>query len=211
MTTCNECQTEFSSSEALAMHQQMKHQQQESLSREERKGLREEGQQKQQQQRKRWKRLKSVLFYSIIIVGAAVLIWGIFSLAGKRSFSGGQIHWHADLKLTVCGEDVPLPQPTASAIVHGEPFVGTPFMHLHSGPQIHIEGVVSTTEEIMIGKFMDVISMHLTDTELLDKKNGDACPDGQPGKVKLFINGQESNELTKHVIRDGERIEIRFE
>lgn len=211
MPNCPDCGNEFSSSEALAMHQQMKHQQQEGLSREERKEIREAEHNKQQEQRKRWKMLKSVLFYGIVIGGVVLLIWGIFSLAGKRSFSGGQIHWHADLKLTVCGEDVPLPQPTASATVHGEPFVGTPFMHLHRGPQIHIEGVVSTKEEIMIGKFMEVIERHFTDTEFLDKKNGDTCPDGQPGRVKLLINGQESNELTRHVIRDGERIEIRFE
>ena len=193
------------------MHQQMKHVNQE-LSREERQERREEEQQKQHKQKWQIKIVKKVLFYSVIFVGTILVIWGIFSLAGKRSFSGGQIHWHADLQVSVCGEQVPLPQPTAAlATVHGEPFVGTPFMHLHSGPQIHIEGVVSTPDEIVIGKFMEVIGMHFTDTELLQKKNGDACPDGQPGRVKVLVNGQETNELTKHLIRDGQRIEIRFE
>ena len=56
---------------------------------------------------------------------------------------------------------------------------------------------------------MDVMGMEFTDTELLDKKNGDLC-DEKEGKVKLFVNGVESAEVSRQVIKDGERYEIVF-
>ncbi len=161
------------------------------------------------------KKNRSALKRRILQGGGFLLLllafFGIAFIFQEESYSRGQVHWHANLKITVCGKEVPLPKPTAGGnIVHGEAFVGIPFMHLHHEPKIHIEGTVKEAEDITLGKFMGVIGMKFTDTELLDKKNGDLCGEKE-GKVKLMVDGRESLELEKRVIKDGERYEILFE
>lgn len=198
---CEPCQKTFASKEAEKMHQIAKHS---TADKEEQKEL-------LQEHHKQKKGRKKIVWYGVAAVISVLLVWGIFTLSKEgTSYSGGQVHWHADLSFTVCGKNIPLPKPLAGTSVHGEPFIGTPFMHLHNEPQIHIEGAVKEASDITLGRFMDGIGLKFTDTEFLDKKNGDACPDGSFGKVKLLVNGKESVELSKKVIVDGEEYRIEF-
>lgn len=84
-------------------------------------------------------------------------------------------------------------------------------MHLHDGPTIHIEGLVRKKEDIMLGKFMEMIGMRFTNTTLLERTNGELCPDGTRGTVTLLVNGVSNPALGNKVIVDGEEYEIRFE
>lgn len=198
---CEPCTRDFDSKEALEMHMVAKHTA----------GSQEEAQKQWKKKQVRSKRMKQILLYGSVVIVAALVVYGITSLVKSGgTYSRGQVHWHADLKVTVCGEDIPLPKPTGGGIVHGESFVGTPFMHLHDEPMIHIEGTVKSAEDITLGKFMEIIRLNFKDTELLDKKNGDSCPDGTAGKVELLVNGQPNEELTQHVIVEGEEYEIKF-
>lgn len=210
---CTPCQIEFPSKEALTMHTLAKHSvQMEGLSKEERKQAREEVKQEHHQKKVWIKRSKQVALYGLVGVTIIFLVYWIVSIAKTPgAYSDGQVHWHADLKLNICGQTIPLPKPKAGTSVHGEPFVGTPFMHLHDEPSIHIEGTVRSAEEITLGKFMEVIGLNFKDEELLNKKNGDPCPNGNSGRVTLMVNGRESPELTNKVIVDGEDYELRFE
>ena len=200
---CDPCIRNFDSKEALEMHTIAKHAV----------GSKDEIKEQWKEKKNRGKRTKQIAFVGITLIAIALLIYGISSIAkSSGTYSPGQVHWHADLKITVCGENIPLPKPTAGGgTVHGESFIGIPFMHLHDEPQIHIEGTIKKAEDITLGRFMDVIGMNFKDTELLDKKNGDLCPGGKAGIVKLRVNGKESSELTRHVIVDGEEYEIKFE
>ena len=119
-------------------------------------------------------------------------------------YSGGSIHWHATIKVFVCGEEYQLPAP------QGGHHLGLPLLHTHEDRLIHIEGTIWKPEEITLGKYMEVIGENFKDDELIDKKNGDAC-DGQPGKVKLMANGKEDSMLSQYVIKDGDKYELRFE
>lgn len=198
---CEPCQKTFASKEALEMHSIAKHS---AASQEEQKELlREKSGEKKQR--------KKILWYGLAAVLLTFMVWGIVSVAQQRgSYSQGQVHWHADLSFMVCGEDVPLPKPVAGTKVHGEVFIGTPFLHLHNEQQIHIEGAIKDASEITLGKFMEVIGLTFTDSEFMNKKNGDTCPDGSLGKVKLLVNGKESPELADKVIVDGEKYELVF-
>src|SRR3989338_8426863 len=198
---CEPCQKKFASKEALEMHFLAKHS---TASKEEQKELlREKSEQKKQK--------KKILWCGLAAIFLTLMIWGIVSIARQGgSYSQGQVHWHADLVLTVCGKNVPLPKPVAGTKVHGELFIGTPFLHLHNEPQIHVEGAIKDAREITLGKFMDIIGLKFTSTEFMDKKNGDACPDGSLGKVKLLVNGKENEELDTKVIIDKEKYEILF-
>ena len=210
---CEHCQKEFASKEALSMHTLAKHSiQAEGLSKEERKQAREEVKREHHHKRIWVNRSKQVALYGVLAVGIILLIYWVTSIAkAPPTYSKGQVHWHADLKISICGQDIPLPKPKGGTTVHGEPFVGTPFMHLHNEPSIHIEGTIRSAEDITLGKFMEVINLNFKAEELLNKRNGDPCPDGTPGKVQLFVNEKESPELTQKVIVDGEDYELRFE
>ncbi len=104
-----------------------------------------------------------------------------------------------------------MPNPIPNNIAHGKPFVGSTLMHLHEEPLIHIEGTVVNKEDITLGKFMGVVGLNFKDNELLDKKNGDKCPNGNLGKVKLLVNNKENDELSNKVIVDGQSYKLVFE
>lgn len=208
---CDACSREFGSKEALEMHNLAKHSIAGEMGKGERKQAREEIKQGFQQKKIRTKRAKQFFWYGLGIIFVGFIIYGIVVLAkSPGTYSKGPVHWHANLAIFTCGEQIPLPKPTGGS-VHGEPFIGTPFMHLHNEPTIHIEGTIKSPADITLGRFMEVIGMNFKEDELLNYKNGDVCPDGTPGKVKLLVNGRESEELTAKVIVDGEKYELRLE
>ncbi len=212
MTLCSICNKEFASSEALEMHARAKHGQASAsgLSTTEKKVLRHEEKEKIIRKKQQWRKLKSIAMYALVGIALVLLIYWLFSIAGQETYTQGQVHWHAGLAISACGEPIPLPRPQGGS-VHGQQFVGTPFMHLHAEPAIHIEGVVRKKEDITLGKFMESIDMPFTATTLLDRTNGDLCPDGKPGAVTLLVNGASNPELDQKAVVDGEEYELRFE
>ncbi len=198
---CEPCTRDFDSKEALEMHTSAKHTA----------GSKEEVKEQWKEKKNNRKRTKQIALWGVSLIVIALIIYGINNIIqNSGTYSQGQVHWHADLKVTVCGEDYPLPKPTGGS-VHGQPFVGSILMHLHNEPQIHVEGTIKKAEDITVGKFMEGIGLNFKETELLDKKKGDLCPDGKAGTVKLLVNGKESLELARKVIMDGEEYELRFE
>jgi hypothetical protein len=177
---------------------------------EQRKLRKGQGQQAKQQQKTSRQGKKKGMFITLGIVMGAAIVYGIFTLGtGEKPYSDGQVHWHASLDVFICGERYALPSPTVGNL-HGEPFLGIPLLHTHEDKRIHIEGVIYKPEDITLGRYMEVIGLNVEDDELLDKKNGDLC-NGQPGKVKLLVNGKESKEGPNRVIADGGIYELRFE
>ncbi len=127
-----------------------------------------------------------------------------YGIAGL-SFPLGNIHWHATPALSVCGENIAMPKP-----VPGQ-HLGSSLLHLHEDGLFHIEGSVSSPSQITLGAMMSNIGKNFSQTSLLAKKNGDLCPDGNSGKVRLLVKGNENSEYEDYIIRDGDRIEMRFE
>lgn len=209
---CTHCGKEFASSEALEMHARAKHgpASASGLSTAEKKVLRQGEHEKIIRKKQQWRKLKSVAVYASMGGALVLLIYWLVSIAGQETYTQGQVHWHAGLAISACGEPIPLPRPQGGS-VHGQQFVGTPFMHLHAEPAIHIEGVVRKKEDITLGRFMESIDMPFTAETLLGHTNGDLCPDGKPGTVTLLVNGARNPELDQKVIVDGEKYELRFE
>ena len=151
---------------------------------------------------------KRIITWSIAVIIVIAIIYFLVQFQGNEPNSGpyskGQIHWHASLKVFICGEEQQMPVPI------GQSHLGTPLLHTHEDKRIHIEGTVWKPEDITLGKYMGAIGKNFKDDQLLDKKNGDLCSE-QPGKVKLFVNGKESPELTNFVIKEGDKYELRFE
>jgi len=196
---CEECDREFSSKEALDMHNMHKH-----TSKEER---------EEKLTASKDKRVQSKKNKNYALTGLAVIVLGaivFYFLTSEGSYTKGSVHWHSEISIELCGTDEPLPRPVAGQEVHGQSFVGTTLLHLHSEPKIHMEGVVIKKEDITLSEFADAVGITFTKTSLMDKTNGELCPDGTVGKVKLFVNGKESNELDDKVLVDGQKIKLYF-
>ena len=154
-----------------------------------------------------WKRpkekVKKVLFLSIAgITLLATLFLAISTIyLNAVSSSGGPVHWHADIEIWNCGEELTLRDPEGLSNK-----IGTSTLHEHNDKRIHLEGVVVKPPDASLGKFFYVIGGHLssqelrvpTNTGIVAKKTGDTCPNGDSGEVQVFayrtVNGKYSQQ-----------------
>ena len=129
-----------------------------------------------------------------------------------------QVHWHSYLSnvaknsdqgfVTVCGEKQYLPIPP------GNKHIGSATFHTHAPPEsfIHIEGSINVNDPPKLGEFFKLIGWTFDATHLADKTNGDVCPNtGQPGKVRLVVNGKDSNLFERQPNHDGDVFQVSFE
>ncbi|MBI2084869.1 MAG: hypothetical protein HYT70_04660 [Candidatus Aenigmarchaeota archaeon] len=132
---------------------------------------------------------KRIIIFSVIAistVSATAFLVGQTIYMSMTSWSNGIVHWHADFELWICGEKQTLPDPAGLANR-----VGTQDVHHHGDYRIHIEGVIVDMEEATLGHFFDVIEVPFSNSQLMEKKNGDFCPDGNPGIVRMYVNGKD--------------------
>ncbi len=153
----------------------------------------------------RWrKRLLVGAFLGVAAVAAVGFAGWKIILAPSRSeedvISRSGIHWHADLTIIVNGERREVPAGIGIDGVHAA-------MHTHTvNDQIHMEmaGTVRR-DDVRLGRFFEIWGERFSSTCILDACNAE-------GKaVKLFVNGEPNGEFENYRMRDGDRIEIRYE
>ncbi len=210
-------------------------QEQQHLSKHERRELkrlkREEERGKQEENKKRKKSTKSVITYSIITIVVLGFIYLIYFLITRAPSSNGDsiydlsdipsgvIHWHADIDIFICGEDIELPD----GLVGGH--LGTGLSHTHdrttnknSMPSsdgngvMHLEGnVKANPSESTFVKYMKNIGINFNENEIMDKKNGDLCND-KNGTVNVYVNSKKyDKDINYYIPRDNDIIDIKFE
>lgn len=136
--------------------------------------------------------LKLVLF--ILMVGVISLntlyLAGATIYKNQRSITKGPVHWHADIEIWRCGQEVNLVDPEGWSNK-----IGTPVFHEHNDKRIHVEGVVLHKEDVSLGRFFNVIGGNLSsqnlaapldDGTVMNMNNGDYCGD-QLGMVQVFV------------------------
>lgn len=147
-------------------------------------------------------KLKQILFFSFSAVSVLVTLF----LAGSTfyintvSSSGGPVHWHADVEIWNCGEEVNLKDPKGFSNK-----IGTPTLHEHSDKRIHLEGVVVGKQDASLGKFFHVIGGNITRDSLtvptndgnLTLSSGGTCPDGSPAELQVFAFKVKDNNYTQ--------------
>ena len=180
--------------------------------------------------RKKKKLTKNIITYSIIAVIAIGFIYLIYFLVTKApsndntlyDLSGipsGEIHTHSWMRAFICGERKDLPEPLPG----GE--IGTGLSHVHdratnkdSMPSsdgngvMHLEGNVKTNPGIStLMVFMRNIGVEFSETDVMDKKNGDLC-DGKTGNVNVYVNDKKyESDINYYIPKDGDIIDIKFE
>ena len=135
---------------------------------------------------------------TLIIIGAAILLllggaWWSKSLQSKdpNLISTKGIHWHPELVIYVKGEKIEIPQNIGLGAVH-QP------VHTHEDlPLIHLEfqGLVRK-QDIILGQFF---------------KNWGKDIRSFGTDMKMTVNGQENTEYENYEMKDGDKIELRYE
>jgi hypothetical protein len=145
--------------------------------------------------------VKVLLFsFMVLIISINTLyLAGSTIYKNQRSLSKGPVHWHADLEIWNCGQEVNLRDPKGWSNK-----IGSPLVHEHNDKKIHVEGVILHTDDASLGHFFDVIDGKLNSRELvvpvneghLNLKNGDVC-NGAPGMVQVFVYQTNGTEVTQ--------------
>lgn len=154
--------------------------------------------------------VKKILFFALssTIVVTTLFLSASTIYLNSISASKGPVHWHADFEIYSCGEEVELRNPKGLSNK-----IGTPVLHEHNDKRVHLEGVVVVDNDASLGKFFHVIdgeiandhlSVPLENEKQLTKTNGELCPDGQEGKVQVFVYrvNEETGEYTQTKLQD---------
>lgn len=109
------------------------------------------------------------------------------------TYTDGPVHWHANFEVDLCGAKQDFS--SYGAVQHA----GSSLLHTHGDGVIHIEGRIISKEDIALGRFFDEIDIPFGRDRIMHKKNGDECTPGKPGQVKMFVNGQATEEFRDYI------------
>ena len=151
------------------------------------------------------KRVASILLSIAIIAGIVWWISSQESVPRGARWPYGQVHWHATLQITTCGEFRSLTN-IGSQTNH----VGNTLLHTHGDNLYHLEGSPTYTSETTLGAFFDAIGVPFSDTSIFKYKNGDVCTNGTAGLMRMTVNGLSIDNLTGYAPKDKDSIAITF-
>lgn len=156
---------------------------------------------------------KKLLFILIILATILPTLFFIGSTVYLNviSSSKGPVHWHADMEIWACGEELDIVDPEGFSNK-----VGTPILHEHNDKRIHLEGVVVVPEDASLGNFFRVIDGTLSDRILalptvngeVSYTDGQSCPDGTTGQVQVFVYSTENGVYSQRKISNPAAYEI---
>lgn len=157
------------------------------------------------------RRQKKLLTYGVIFIGilmAAYAGLNLFSNAVPPVVGIGPTqndHWHATYEVVICGEKQ-------------EQYPQTPGgVHTHGDGQIHIHPhtPLETGQNANVRLFFSSLNGELKPDYIKlpggkEYSNGDKCPDGKEGSLKIIVNEKETEEKERYPIKDGDKISIEF-
>lgn len=150
------------------------------------------------------RRRERIFWIGLALVGAALFI-GLIVMAGGEQPPRRGDHWHARYAVVICG--VPRPQfPTTQGGVHTH---GDGVIHIH--PQSRAE----TGRNANLRRFFESAGVTLARNRIefpggTRYRNGDRCPDGTAGSLRLVVNGKTSDAFERYVPQDRDTIIVEF-
>ncbi len=127
--------------------------------------------------------------------------------------SSAGIHWHPELSIIIKGVKQTIP----ANIGIGMQYAGYKYydsmmmmadMHTHDASgQIHWEVMKGpvTKDEVVLKAFFGVWGKTFNNSCIFEYCNG------PQGTVKMFVNGKENTKFENYQVKDGDKIEIRYE
>ncbi len=169
---------------------------------------REERQDQREQARLAAQRKKSVtrvLLWGVPLVLVALGVWAVIrspktSNDDNPVISRSGIHWHPNLAISIKGERVTIPANIGLGGIHAD-------THTHKeNDVIHLEmSRPVRASDTRLAKFFETWGKEFNSQCILDVCNGDE------GTVKMFVNGEQNTQFENYRMKDGDKIEIRYE
>ncbi len=177
--------------DALSAHEKREHQKKTREEAHEKK----EAEQELKQQKKNYFWMAFTIIFLIAFAGAI----GWLFTHKKENYTDRPVHWHALLDVEICGEKRDIRGGKTSGNMADSAMYGPPLLHHHNDNTIHIEGQIIKKEDIALGNFFDGIDIPFDKDKIMDKKNGDLCPDGRPGVLKMYVNDQPRTDFRDYI------------
>ncbi|MBI4146033.1 hypothetical protein HY489_01705 [Candidatus Woesearchaeota archaeon] len=159
--------------------------------------------------------------YALAILAAAYIaysVWYYLSTAEKvEEFEVCYVdkciktfHAHADITIDLCGKKMSLPLehgPLEGPHTHKE----RNLMHFHERlPYEPTTGKLLEDRPLRLETFMKEFKIPFNETCIANYCNGNACPDGKEGVVRMMVNQDQTFAYQKYVWKDGDEIIITF-
>lgn len=151
----------------------------------------------------------------VILIGAIItvlfLVGAVFLLSKGEDTNVSEdqiisrkgIHWHPKLTITIKGEKQEIPADFGLGAIHSP-------IHTHAADNkegiLHMEmsGLV-IRDETKLNRWFQLWGKQFNSNCIFDK-----CNEGD-GKVLMTVNDQENKEFENFLMKDGDKIEIRYE
>lgn len=153
---------------------------------------------------------KRIVYFLIITITSLVTIYLVLTTLHLNiiSLTKGPVHWHADFKIWVCGNEIKLVEPKGLSNKQG-----VDLMHAHNDNRIHVEGVILDKKQASLGAFFYAIGGSIssdgikvpTDEGLISVHDGDKCNE-KPAKLYVFVNGNLIENPSAYVIAPYEKV-----
>ncbi len=150
---------------------------------------------------------KQTIQYALIaflLIGGGWLLWRYIAslpeIKAEDIVSRNGIHWHPELAISIRGERLTIPANIGLGAVHDP-------MHTHAEDGVvHLEfGSIVLKQNTRLARFFEIWGMRFSGDCIFEYCNG---PDG---KVTMTVNGTLNEEYGNYEMRDGDKIEIRYE
>ncbi|MFB6241420.1 MAG: hypothetical protein ABEJ36_01290 [Candidatus Nanosalina sp.] len=201
---CDECDKDFDSEKEKLEHELEEHK--DELSSHGRDDKKQRlNKLKQKQNSRKQDRKKKLKMAAAGVIGLAVVTLVAFQALSFLKAAGPvrnqsigvgvPVHWHADYRIYVCGEE---------RIVSGGPILA----HTHGEKTFHLEGVRKRKEQATLGWIMGQLSQgEFNSTHVF----GQTTCGGEPANLTVKVNGQKIENPENYIVRDRDRIVIRLE
>jgi len=166
----------------------------------------------------------------LLVVGGTVLLFGgILAVDAQKqkqkqqasSFGGSDdevisergVHWHPELVIMIKGQKQEVSADIGIGVQYSksrwyDPMMSMTNIHNHdSSGQLHwevMEGPVKRGHA-KLAAFFEIWGKSFNTNQIFDAKNGEG------GTVTMLVNGQPNTEFENYVVKDGDKIEIRYE
>lgn len=147
-------------------------------------------------------KISAPLIFGVLLIGGSV--WYFKSqpaISGSDIITKNGLHSHPELLIYIKGEKQIIPTSVGISAFGESP------IHTHDDMGvIHLEfsGIVKKTDT-RLANFFEVWGKQFSADCVFDKCNG---PDGQ---VKMFVNGVPNSDFGNYEMKNGDKIEIRYE
>ncbi len=161
----------------------------------------------EQKQAKRKKVTKRAIFWGVVLFAVGGGIWALARnvatqspLPAEEIISRNGLHWHSQIAIFIKGERQEMSPTIGLGVVHNP-------IHTHdSKGEIHLEFPSAVRKnDLRLGRFFEVWGKEFTSECIFDFCNG------IEGVVKMSVNEEENQEFEDYVMKDGDKIEIRYE